>query len=236
MNLPNDATNDATTDARVLTIDQLHFAYPGEPALIDHWSGSIGPGVTLLHGDTGSGKTTLLQLLAGVLQGSGLLMLAGARLDPNANLKDHASAYRRQVFFGDPTTPAHDALPARACMTLLSAGDAGFSPTRWQALVEGFALAPHLDKPIYMLSTGTRRKVWLAAALASGRALVLLDEPTGGLDAGSRECLWSALRDAAQRAIASPQTATLVVVASAERIDQVPLAATLELPLNTPLR
>ena len=230
MNLSIAATE--ATEARVLTIDQLHFAYPGAPALIDHWSASVGPGVTLLHGDTGSGKTTLLQLLAGARTAGGRLTLAGARLDPNANLKDHASAYRRQVFFGDPTTPAHDALPARACMALLSAGDARFSPARWQALVEGFALAPHLDKPIYMLSTGTRRKVWLAAALASGRALVLLDEPTGGLDASSRECLWSALREVAQRASEAPQTATIVIVASAERIDQVALTATLELPLG----
>ena len=83
-----------------------------------------------------------------------------------------------------------------------------------------------------MLSTGTRRKVWLAAALASGRALVLLDEPTGGLDAGSRECLWQALREVAQRATDRPEAATIVIVASAERIDQVPLAATFEMPLR----
>lgn len=214
---------DADTDR--LLVENLHFAHPGEPALIANWSASIGPGVTLVHGDTGSGKTTLLQLLAGARPGAGRLTLAGASLDLDADaVAAHAGAYRRQVFFGDPTSPAHDALPARACMAILSAGDAHFSPARWQALVAGFALTEHLDKPIYMLSTGTRRKVWLAAALASGRALILLDEPTGGLDAGSRACLWRALSEVGER--------NLVIIASAERIDCVPLAATMELPLR----
>jgi hypothetical protein len=36
-------------------------------------------------------------------------------------------------------------------------------------MVEGFALTPHLDKPVHMLSTGSKRKVWFGAALASGR-------------------------------------------------------------------
>ena len=78
---------------------------------------------------------------------------------------------------------------------------------------------------MYMLSTGSKRKVWLAAALAGGRALTLFDEPTGGLDAASIACLWRALGGIAQRADRA------VVIASAERIDRVPLAATIELPL-----
>ena len=86
-------------------------------------------------------------------------------------------------------------------------------------------MTPHIDKPMYMLSTGSKRKVWLASALASGRALTLLDEPTSALDAGSVRCLWRVLGErvnTGERAI---------VIASAERIDQVPLAGTIELPL-----
>ncbi|MGK2899013.1 MAG: ABC transporter ATP-binding protein, partial [Burkholderiaceae bacterium] len=100
-----------------------------------------------------------------------------------------------------------------------------FGARQWSTLVDGFALTPHLDKPLYMLSTGSKRKVLLAAALASGRALVLLDEPTGGLDAASVRCLWQALARLAQQADRA------IVIASAERIDQVPLAGTIELPL-----
>jgi hypothetical protein len=43
-------------------------------------------------------------------------------------------------------------------------------------LIDGLALE-HLFKQIQMLSSGTRRKVWIAAAFASGAALTLLDDP-----------------------------------------------------------
>jgi len=79
---------------------------------------------------------------------------------------------------------------------------------------------------MYMLSTGSKRKVWLAAALASGRALTLLDEPAGALDGASVRFLWRSLAELAER----PDRA--IVVASAERIDSVPLVGLMELPLR----
>ena len=203
-----------------LDLNDLGFAYPGQAPLVSGWTTRIGAGVTLLHGDTASGKSTLLRVLAGALPATGRLTLAGTRLDAQPD------AYRRNVFLCEPATEAFDQLTARACTASLSAGDAAFDAAAWQALTEGFALVPHLDKPLYMLSTGSKRKVWLAAALASGRALTLLDEPTGGLDAGSIRCLWRALGELADR----PDRA--VIIASAERIDRVPLAATIELPLR----
>lgn len=203
-----------------LDLNDLGFAYPGQAPLVSGWTTRIGAGVTLLHGDTASGKSTLLRVLAGALPATGRLTLAGTRLDAQPD------AYRRNVFLCEPATDAFDQVTARACTASLSAGDAAFDAAAWQALVEGFALMPHLDKPLYMLSTGSKRKVWLAAALASGRALTLLDEPTGGLDAGSIRCLWRALGELADR----PDRA--VIIASAERIDRVPLAATIELPLR----
>jgi len=205
---------------RILHLQDLRFAYPGEPPIVAGWSASIGRGVTLLYGDTGSGKSTLLRVMAGQLPAGGQLRLADVRFDADPE------AYSRQVFFCDPGAEAYDRLTARACTQSLHADDPGFDTTRWQALVEGFALAPHLDKQMHMLSTGSRRKVALAVALASGRALTLLDEPTAALDAASIRCLWQALADVAR------QAARAVVVASAERIDQVPLAASIELPLR----
>ncbi len=205
----------------ILHVQGLSFAYPGQPALASNWSMSLAAGVTLLHGDTGSGKSTLLRVLAGtLLPAAGRLSLAGVCL------ADDAAAYRRQVFWCDPATRDFDQVSARACTASLSAGDAGFNEAEWHALVEGFALAPHLDKPIYMLSTGSKRKVWLAAALASRRALVLLDEPTGGLDAASVGCLWRALERGSGRGDQA------VVIASAERIDRLALVGLIELPLR----
>ena len=208
------------THPDILRVQALNFAYAGEPPLVRDWSATLGAGVTLLHGDTGSGKSTLLRLLAGALPATGRLTLAGVRFD------EEAAAYRRKVFFCDPATDSFDQRTARDTTALLGAGDPHFNADRWQGLVDGFALAPHLDKPMVMLSTGSRRKLWLAAALASGRALVLLDEPTGGLDAASVGCLWGELMRCAER---SDQA---VVVASAERMDRIPLAKLIKLPMD----
>ncbi|OEZ32841.1 ABC transporter ATP-binding protein [Variovorax boronicumulans] len=205
----------------LLQIQNLHFAYPDQPALADRWSASIGEGVTLLYGDTGSGKSTLLRVLAGQQPASaGQLRAAGVALDAEP------AAYRRQVFFCEPASEAFDALSVQACTALLGEGDAGFDKAEWQRLVEAFSLVPHLEKQMFMLSTGSRRKVGLAAALASGRPVVLLDDPVGALDARSIHGLWKAI----ERRIAQPGRA--VVVASSERVTEVPLAACIELPLG----
>ena len=207
--------------AAVLQVQQLSFRHAGLPALVADWSTAITTGVTLLHGDTGSGKSTLLRLIAGHEPASaGRLTLAGTALD------DDPAAYRHHVFWCDPATDAFDRVTARECSASLSAGDAGFDATAWRALVDGFSLAPHIDKPMYMLSTGSKRKVWLAAALASGRRLTLLDEPTGGLDAPSIACLMDALT----RLATHPSRA--IVVASSERLERVPWSGLVELPLR----
>ena len=203
----------------ILEVKDLFFAHPGQPALAAGWCASIGAGVTLLYGDTGSGKSTLLRLMAGRLPAAGRLTLAGARLD------GELEAYQRNLFFCDPATDAFDELTVVECTASLNAGDARFSEAGWRSFVEGFSLTPHLDKPMYMLSTGSKRKVLLAAALASGRALTLLDEPTGGLDAASIRFLWRALTCLAE------ERDRAIVVASAAHIDSVPLSGSIELPL-----
>ena len=204
----------------ILQIDALGFAYPGQPPIASNWTAAIGPGVTLLYGDTGSGKSALLRVVAGTLPATGRLTVAGAGLDTAPE------AYRRQVFFVDPSTDAFDAMGVQECASSLRRADVPFDAVRWQALVDGFSLGPHLAKKMFMLSTGSKRKVWLAAALASSRPLTLLDEPTAGLDAGSMRCLWRTLAEVAQEGDRA------VIVASGERIGDVPLAGTITLPLG----
>lgn len=201
----------------MIQVRGLRFAYPGEPPVLADWSADIGPGVTQLYGDTGSGKSTLLRILAGSLPpDGGQVAVAGVRLDLAP------APYRRQVFWVDPASTQFDQLSGHACLAQL-AGDAP-DPTLRDRLIEGFSLAPHLDKAMYMLSTGSRRKVWLAAALLARRPLTLLDEPAAALDRGSAQHLWQAL------SAIDPGTGRAVLVASSAAISAVPLAGCISLP------
>ena len=205
----------------ILHIEHLHVAYDGQPPLASDWSAIVTAGLTLLHGDTGSGKSTLLRAMAGRLSVQGELVVDGT------SLAEDAAAYGRKVFFCEPASEAFDAMTVRDCTQSLRTGDAHFNEALWRALVEGFALGPHLEKRMYMLSTGSRRKVGLAAALASGRPLTLLDDPVGALDAASVRCLWTALAGLAER------DDRAIVIASTERIDALPLSGTIDLPLRS---
>lgn len=206
----------------VLQVQQLHFAYPGSPVLVARWSHTVPAGVTWLRGDTGSGKTTLLSLLAGEQVIAGGLVLDG--VDWRADV----AAYRRGLFWHDPASADSDACHALTPPDIavrLRAKHPRFDDTAWQQHVQGFGLAPHLAKPLFALSTGSRRKVWLAAGLSAGCALTLLDEPTAGLDAPSVAYLMQALAHCA----GWPDRAT--VVASGVPLDGVPLAGVIDLPL-----
>lgn len=165
----------------VLTIEGLWFRYPNpQVEILTNWSGEIPPGVTLLQGGDGRGKSTLLRLLAGALPAdAGQLRLNGV------SLQEQPEAYRRQLFWMEPRSTDFDQLTPVQFFASLGGRYPGFDETLLEPLVEGLGLEPHIDKKLFMLSTGSRRKVWLAAAFASGADLLLIDEPFAALDAPS---------------------------------------------------
>lgn len=185
------------TPIAVLQADALSFGYPGQPQglLFDQLAVRLPPGVTWLCGDEGVGKTTLLQLLAGALParpGSGPVQLHGLALEPGS------AAYRQQVVWFDPRDTALDRLTARQIFSTLPQRHPGFEPAALQAHIAGLSLDPHLDKTLTMLSTGSRRKVFMAAALASQAAVTLLDQPFMALDGPSIAYLLGVLATAAR--------------------------------------
>jgi len=171
-----------TTDSPapcILQLENLCFQYPQHP-LLDGLSARIGAGVSLVLGGDGCGKTTLMRLLAGELPvQSGSLHIHGV------SLKEQPQAYRQQLFWIDPRTSAFDQLTPLQFFAGQRQNHPGFLASdapRLAALLEGLSLVPHIDKPLYMLSTGSKRKVWLTAALAAGAAVTLLDDPLAALD------------------------------------------------------
>ena len=201
----------------VLQVEGLSFSYP-QHALFAHWSARIPPGVTLLRGGDGSGKTTLLRLLAGDLPAqAGELQMNGVRLS------EQPLAYRQQVCRTDPQASAFDQMSAVEYFKSRHCLYPGFDDHALGDLTQGLALTPHLEKPLYMLSTGSKRKVWLAAAFASGAALTLLDEPFAALDKASIGFVMELLEEAASH----PTRAW--VVADYAAPGALPLAAVIEL-------
>jgi ABC-type multidrug transport system ATPase subunit len=175
----------------VLQIKAMDVAYPGHTVFKD-FSCAIKPGVSLVCGAEGRGKTSLLRAIAGELPvARGRILLNGV------DLIQHPAYRSLEVFWADPRNEAHHQITSTAWFGAVPAQFAGFDPDLLKHLTDGLGLQEHLAKPLYMLSMGSRRKVWLAGALASGAALTLIDEPFGALDKRSIAFLLDFLEEAA---------------------------------------
>lgn len=171
----------------LLRVSRLSFAYPGR-AIVKDWTQDFGPGISLLRAPDGAGTSTLLRLIAGTLAPSaGRLTAAGfdAGNDP--------LAYSREVFAFDAELEAFREQTPLDYFAHVRMRYAEREPAAWDRHIAGFQLQPHLHKPLYMLSTGSRRKVALTAALSVQVAVCLLDEPLAALDLPSIRHLAAAL-------------------------------------------
>ena len=177
--------------APVLQATALHWDWGGG-TLLQLDTLSLPPGVTWIGGGEGRGKTTLLRLLAGDLVAPASTLVLSARYAPSSD------AYRERIFWMDPRTEAFDQVSAVQFFTHTAAHYPTWNAELLAHLVEALGLLPHQDKPLYMLSTGSKRKVWLAAALASGATLTLLDSPFAALDKTSIGHVLEFLNAAAQ--------------------------------------
>ncbi|MBP9904157.1 MAG: ATP-binding cassette domain-containing protein [Rhodoferax sp.] len=142
-------------------------------------------GLIAVTGGEGTGKTRLLRVLSGDLAaGPGEAVLPDARwLD--LDLMAHREQMPHQVW-----AELREGCP------------------RWNAelqhdLVEAMNLNPHLEKKLYMLSTGSRRKIALVGLLACGATVTCLDQPYAALDAASIKVLREFLSDMSDHATRS---------------------------------
>ena len=191
--------------APVLRIEHLSLRWPDGARQFSDLSLAIGPGVTLLQGDSGSGKTTLLRAIAGDLAADGRIALHGRTRD------DDATGWARDIGVLDAADERLDALTPDGVMAAARQRHGALDEPAWHRHVEAFGLRPHLAKAMFQLSTGSRRKVALAALLAARCPLTLLDDAAAGLDGASLRHLRQALAEAN----ADPRRATIVVPGAA---------------------
>ena len=206
-------SSQAVRNAAVLRVQGLSFGYPGH-SLFQDWSADFPAGLSLVQGGDGAGKTSLLRLLAG-----DCVPQAGCVTLRSVDSVRGAARYHAQVFWRDPRAPWPERLTPQAWADELAARHPRWSGARWQAHVAGLGLAPHLPKPMYQLSAGSQRKVLLAAALASGAALTLLDEPVAALDKPSIAYLLQALEAEART---PPWPGRVLIVAHYDALGELP--------------
>jgi ABC-type multidrug transport system ATPase subunit len=92
-----------------------------------------------------------------------------------------------------------------------------------QELADALDMHQHREKRLNMLSTGSRRKVMVVAALASGATVTLMDQPFAALDLASIRIIKDFLQEAAEH----PSRAW--IVADYEAPHDLPLASVLSL-------
>lgn len=163
----------------ILQARDVTFEFPQQP-VFSHFSATLRAGITYVAGGESCGKSTLLRLFSGDLTPQ-----AGSIEVCGISSKDKLASYKQHVFWIDPRTSAHDHISPNDYFDLQRKDYPEFDDALLLELIEGLSLSDHVSKAIYMLSAGSKRKVWLAAAFASGATATLLDEPFAALDKAS---------------------------------------------------
>ncbi|MBQ2090342.1 MAG: ATP-binding cassette domain-containing protein [Bacteroidales bacterium] len=157
--------------------------------------------LVLLSGRNGSGKTTFLKTVAGLLTPlSGTISAPGAVLIPTRIPKVKGFTVTEFVNTGlsfslstGHSAPSSQKLEDRSSGTEQPAERYPSRSLSVGETLELLGIAELADRDISTLSDGQFQKACLAPALASGKQLILLDEPTAFLDTESRENLMQLL-------------------------------------------
>jgi heme ABC exporter ATP-binding subunit CcmA len=173
--------------------------------------------ILLLTGSNGAGKTTLLRLCAGLLP-----LRSGEAEVLGIDLRHDRKSIRRALALVGHETFGYDDLTVRENLRF-GARASGHTTADADEALERLGLARVADVTHGRLSQGQRRRFSLAAALARGPRLLLLDEPHAGLDDQGRAVLESIVR-------AAPAEGRTVLIASHE-VDLARRIATREVQL-----
>ena len=181
---PEPATAGDSPGNSLITASSIHAAY-GERDVLRDVSVDLRAGeIVALVGRNGSGKTTLLRTLAGLHEPrSGRVSLAsGDAVRPG---KDVALC---------PQAPETVLFRERVIDEVTTTLDASGSVADPEILLKSLGILGLAGRHPRDLSAGQRLLVAIAAIVATGAPLLLLDEPTKGLDPRAKDLLAEYLR------------------------------------------
>lgn len=184
----------------LFALDDICFAYPGQPPILEGASLRLEPGQRLsLTGPNGSGKSTLLRITLGLQKpDSGTVTAFGTPRRDEADF--HEVRRRIGLVFQD----ADDQLFCPTVAEDIAFGPLNLGKSRDEAIaivdrVLGDLDLMHLrDRITHKLSGGEKRLVTLATVLAMKPEALLLDEPTNALDTKNEARLLEILRSVPQ--------------------------------------
>ncbi len=184
-----------------LNVHELGFAYPTGPPVLKDLSLEVDRGeFVALLGPNGSGKSTLLRLAAGLLRPrQGRVEWDGISLDRMPRLqRARRISFLPQQVGSIYEHSVRETVELGRHPHLGVFGSLGEEDRR--AVEEAMRRTEVEDlsgRNLGRLSGGERRRVFLAAALAQGGELLLLDEPTAALDLHHQVQFMSTLRELA---------------------------------------
>jgi putative ABC transport system ATP-binding protein len=185
----------ANMSAAAIELENVKFAWPGGPCLLDIRRFQVARGERVfLRGPSGSGKSTLLGLIGGVLApGEGSIRVLDQPLhDLSAAARDRFRGEHVGFVFQMFNLIPYLSVRENVLLALR------FSPARAARVVDCESEADRLlvslglddallDRPVSMLSIGQQQRVAAARALMGRPEIVVADEPTSALDHDTRE-------------------------------------------------
>ncbi len=137
---------------------------------------AVRPGrVIAIIGPNGAGKTTLIKSILGLTHPeAGCITIRGVPINGD-------DAYRSRIGYMPQIARFPENLSGAELLAMLK-DLRGPGAQLDEDLIDVFALRSALDKPLRVLSGGTRQKVNAVMAFLFSPELLILDEPTAGLD------------------------------------------------------
>lgn len=206
----------------VLELREVTRGFRGGGGVVGVSLGVSAGEIVALVGLNGAGKTTLMRVALGMLRpDSGMVAVAGHAVASAPPDVWKRTGHLIEAPFAYPELTVRENLVAAARLRRASVASVEGSIDEWR-------LRPYAERRARRLSAGNRQRVGLAAALAHGPRVVVLDEPTNTLDPAGvlilRDALTRRARDGAAILVSShhldevARIADRIVVVNAGRI------------------